>query len=141
MKYFSGLKKFILKSNFIELAVSFVIGIAFSNLVKAFVTDLITPLIAAISGTPNFANLSFTLNNSIFYYGDFINVFLTFILISIILYSFIIYPIDIFTKKAPITTGECIYCFTTIPLNALKCKACSSNNPLKYNEITSFASY
>ena len=105
MSYLQGLKEFLFKSNVVELAVGVVIGIAFGNVVRAFVVDFITPLIAAIGGKPNFANLSFTLNSSTFLYGDFINVFLTFLIIGLVVYSAIIYPMEL-TRKKTVTDNQ-----------------------------------
>lgn len=125
MSYLQGLKEFLFKSNVVELAVGVVIGIAFGNVVRAFVVDFITPLIAAIGGKPNFANLSFTLNSSTFLYGDFINVFLTFLIIGLVVYSAIIYPMEL-TRKKTVTDKTCFECKSTIPLLATKCKFCCS---------------
>ena len=65
----SDFKKFVLRGNVVDLAVAVVVGVAFTAMVTAFVADLITPLIAAIFGKPNFANLTFALHNSTFKYG------------------------------------------------------------------------
>ena len=68
-----GFRAFLLRGNVIELAVAVVIGVAFGMVITAFVKDLVTPLIAAIGGQPDFSTLSFTINNSKFMYGDFLN--------------------------------------------------------------------
>ena len=75
---FKGFREFILRGNVADLAIAVVIGTAFTALVKAFVADILTPIIAAIAGRPNFADLTFTVNHSQFYYGDLINVAMTF---------------------------------------------------------------
>ena len=74
-----GFKTFLLRGNVIDLAVGFVIGVAFSTVVTAFVKDLVTPLIAALFGKPDFGSLSFTVNNSRFLYGDFFNAVIAFV--------------------------------------------------------------
>ena len=76
----SGLRKFLLRGNLIDLAVAVVIGTAFTAIVTALAKDLITPLIAAVGGKPNFGNLAFTVNHSRFAYGDFINALVTFVI-------------------------------------------------------------
>ncbi|TMG31119.1 MAG: MscL family protein, partial [Chloroflexi bacterium] len=68
-----GFKAFLLRGNVVDLAIGVVIGIAFAAVIGAFVKDLVTPLIAAIGGKPDFSALSFTINQSKFLYGDFIN--------------------------------------------------------------------
>ncbi|HWC43176.1 MAG TPA: large conductance mechanosensitive channel protein MscL, partial [Actinomycetota bacterium] len=71
-------KQFLLRGNVIDLAVAFVIGAAFAALVQAAVADLLTPLIAAIFGQPDFSDLTFTINGSVFRYGHFLNVLIAF---------------------------------------------------------------
>ena len=70
----TGFRKFLVRSNLVDLSVAVVVGVAFSNVVQALIKDLITPLIAAVGGKPNFSNLVFSVNKSHFRYGDFINV-------------------------------------------------------------------
>src|ERR1700758_2777008 len=78
----SDFKKFILRGNIVDLAVAVVVGLAFTALVTAFVKDLVTPLIAAIFGKPDFSALTFTVNNSTFRYGEVINALLSFLIIA-----------------------------------------------------------
>jgi len=75
-------KDFLLKGNLIELAVAFVMGVAFAAVLNAFVADIITPIIGAIVGKTDFSNLTFTINNSKFLYGAFITALIQFISIS-----------------------------------------------------------
>ncbi|HJW62113.1 MAG TPA: large conductance mechanosensitive channel protein MscL, partial [Actinomycetes bacterium] len=74
----SEFKQFLLRGNVIDLAVAFVIGAAFAALVQAAVADLLTPLVAAIFGQPDFGDLTFTINDSVFRYGHFLNVLIAF---------------------------------------------------------------
>src|SRR3989475_10986524 len=110
----SGFKTFLLRGNLVDLAVGIVIGIAFGTLVSAFVKDLVTPLIAAIFGKPDFSALTFTVNNSKFLYGDFINAVVTFVTVAAVIYYFVVVqyaalvsrsrkepPADPTTKKCP----------------------------------------
>lgn len=88
-----GFKQFIMRGNVVDLAVAVVIGAAFGAVVTALVKDLITPLLAAVGGKPNFNTLSFTVNRSRFAYGDFINTLIAFLLIAAAIYFFVIVPI------------------------------------------------
>ena len=80
MKLLNDFKTFLFRGNVVDLAVAVVIGTAFTAVVKALVSDLLTPVIAAIFGSPNFANLKFRINGSQFAYGDFLNNLLAFVL-------------------------------------------------------------
>jgi large conductance mechanosensitive channel len=126
-------KKFILRGNVVDLAVAVVVGAAFTGVVNAFVRDLVTPLIAAVGGQPNFANLSFTINGSKFMYGDFLNVFISFLLVSAVVFFLVIQPINKFTeisnrKKTPEdpTEKKCPECLSEIPKAATRCKFCTA---------------
>lgn len=88
-----GFREFIMRGNVVDLAVAVVIGTAFTAVVTALVKDLLTPLIAAIFGKPDFSNLTFRVNKSTFHYGDFINAAINFVLIAAAVYFFVIVPI------------------------------------------------
>jgi large conductance mechanosensitive channel len=77
-----GFKQFLLRGNVLDLAVAVVMGTAFGAVVTALVKDLITPLIAAIVGKPEFSAIGFTVNKSKFAIGDFINAIISFVLIA-----------------------------------------------------------
>jgi large conductance mechanosensitive channel protein len=81
-----GFRDFISRGNVIDLAVAVVIGTAFTAVVTAFVADIITPLIAAIGGKPNFGGLFFTVNHSKFLYGSFVNAVITFLILAAVVY-------------------------------------------------------
>ena len=87
-----GFRKFLFRGNLIDLAVAVVIGIAFNAVIQALIADVITPLIAAIGGKPNFGSLSFTINKSHFLYGSFINALLSFVIIAAVVYFLIVDP-------------------------------------------------
>ena len=89
-----GFKKFLLRGNVVDLAVAVVIGAAFSAVVTALVADLITPLIAAIGGKPDFSGLSFTINGSKFRYGDFINAVISFLIIAAVIFFLVVKPLN-----------------------------------------------
>jgi large conductance mechanosensitive channel len=116
-------KDFLLRGNLIELAVAFVIGLAFAAVVTALVEDLITPLIAAIFGKPDFSDLTFTINDSVFRYGDFLNALITFVLIAAAIYFLVVVPIkSMFPGKQE--TRTCPDCLSEIPLGARRCAFC-----------------
>ncbi|MDT4971188.1 MAG: large conductance mechanosensitive channel [Pseudonocardiales bacterium] len=93
-----GFKEFIMRGNVVDLAVAVVIGVAFGAVVTALVKDLLTPIVAAIVGKPDFSNLTFTINKSKFFYGDFINAALQFVLIAAAIYFFVVLPIKTLTE-------------------------------------------
>ena len=125
-----GFKAFLLQGNVVQLAVAVVIGVAFGVVITAFVKDLVTPLIAAIGGQPDFSTLSFTINNSKFLYGDFLNALIAFIIIAAVIYFFVIVPYTAWmarSKKEPPadpTTKRCPECLSEIPVDAKRCAFC-----------------
>jgi large conductance mechanosensitive channel len=125
-----GFKAFLLRGNVVELATAVVIGVAFGVVITAFVKDLVTPLIAAIGGQPDFSSLSFTVNNSKFLYGDFFNALLAFLLIAAVIYFLVIVPYTAFmarSRKEPPadpTTKKCPECLSEIPVDARRCAFC-----------------
>jgi large conductance mechanosensitive channel len=125
-----GFRNFISRGSVIELAVAVVIGTAFTAVVTAVVADLITPLIAAIVGKPNFSTLVFTVHHSRFLYGSVINALLTFLIVAAVIYYLIVAPLAKisarFTKQAAVTTRECPECLSTIPIAATRCMYCTT---------------
>ncbi len=127
-----GFKQFILRGNVIDLAVGVVIGAAFGAVVKTLVENILTPLISAIVKAPDFAELSFTINDSKFMYGNFLNALISFILVSAAIYFFVIVPINALIartkKEAPLdpTTKKCTECLSEIPIGARRCSFCTS---------------
>ena len=132
---FKGFRAFLLRGNVVDLAVAVVIGTAFGVVVTAFVKDLVTPLIAAIGGKPDFANLYFTINNSKFLYGDFLNSLLAFVLIAAVIFYFVVLPINALVARsrkeppADPTTKKCTDCLSEIPIAAKRCAFCTQPQP------------
>ena len=128
-KLLTDFKQFLLRGNVVDLAVAVVIGTAFTAVVKALVADIITPVVAAIFGKPNFATLSFTINGSHFNYGDFLNNVLTFVTIAAAVFFIVVAPINALmsrrAKEDP-DTKECPECTSAIPVNAKRCPLCTS---------------
>jgi large conductance mechanosensitive channel len=128
----SGFKQFILRGNVVDLAVGVVIGVAFGSVVTALTKDLLTPLIAALVGKPDFSAISFTIGSTVFPVGDFINAVVSFLLIAATVYFFVVTPINALVarmRKAPApadpTTKKCPECLSEIPIDARRCSFCT----------------
>jgi large conductance mechanosensitive channel len=100
-----GFKDFIMRGNVVDLAVAVVIGAAFGAIVTKLVADIITPLIAAIGGQPNFSKLKFTVNNSTFLYGDFINAAISFVIIAAAIYFLVVLPLNKLAERRAARLG------------------------------------
>ena len=87
-------REFIFRGNVVDLAVAVVIGTAFGAVVTSLVEDIFTPLIAAIVGKPDFSDLTFTINSSRFLYGDFINALIAFLSIAVVIFFFVVKPLN-----------------------------------------------
>jgi len=127
-----GFKKFILRGNVVDLAVGVVVGAAFSGFITALVKDLLTPFIAAIVKAPDFSVLSFTVNGSKFAYGDLLNAFISFVIVAVAVYFFVVLPVNALIarvhhepKREP-TTKLCPECANEIPIIAKRCGFCTS---------------
>ena len=126
-----GFKAFLLRGNVVDLAVGVVIGIAFAAVVTAFVKDLVTPLIAALGGQPDFSTLYFTVNNSKFLYGDFFNAIIAFVIVAAVIYFFVVMPFTALVSRsrkeppADPTTKKCTECESEIPIGAKRCAFCA----------------
>jgi large conductance mechanosensitive channel len=92
-------KDFLMKGNIVELAVAFVMGVAFAAVVNSFVNDLIMPILAMIFGKPNFDDLTFTINEAVFRYGSFITAVITFVSIAAAVFFFVVKPMDAIKKR------------------------------------------
>ncbi len=128
-----GFREFVFRGNVVDLAVAVVIGGAFGAVVAALVKDLLTPFIAALVGKPDFSALTFTINDSKFLYGDFINALVSFLLIAAAVYFFIVVPMGALQARlakpaapAAPTTKECPECLSTIPIAARRCSQCTA---------------
>jgi large conductance mechanosensitive channel len=129
----SGFKQFILRGNVIDLAVAVVIGGAFGAVVAALVKDLLTPLIGAVFGKPDFSALVLTINGSEFLIGDFLNAVISFVLIAAAVYFAIVVPVNAINARrnrgeAPPdpTTKKCPECLSEIAIAARRCAFCTS---------------
>ncbi len=128
-----GFRQFLLRGNVVDLAVGVVIGAAFGAVVAAFVKDLLTPLIAAIAGKPDFSAFSFVVNGAKFAYGDFLNALISFLLVSAAVYFCVMIPVNKLVSRsrreppADPTTKKCPECLMEIPIDARRCGHCSSD--------------
>src|SRR5579871_4146002 len=128
-----GFHQFILRGNVIDLAVAVVIGAAFGAVVTAFVTNILTPFIAAIVGKPDFSALAFTVNGTVIPYGTFLNALISFLLIAAAVYFFMVAPMNAWKARAARsaipadpTTKKCPECLSEIPIAARRCAFCAS---------------
>jgi large conductance mechanosensitive channel len=125
-------KEFLLRGNILDLAVAIIIGVAFTAVVTSLVENLITPFIAAIGGQPDFAGLTFTINGSVFRYGEFLNSLFSFMVIAAVVFFLVIKPANAMirryrTEPAPDPTmRKCPECLSDIPTAANRCAFCTT---------------
>lgn len=124
-----GFKEFIMRGNVVDLAVGVVIGAAFGTVVTSLVEHIITPLISALAQLPDFTGLSITINGIAIGYGAFLNALISFLLIALAIYFFVVVPMNKlmvrFRKPTLPTTKECEECLSEIPLDARRCRHCA----------------
>jgi large conductance mechanosensitive channel len=130
----SGFRAFLLRGNVVDLAVAVVIGAAFGAVVTAFVADIITPLIGVFGGIPEFSELTFVINGSVFPIGHFINALLSFVVIAAVVYFVVVKPMTAMadrrkseTPPAAPATRECPECLSKIPVAARRCAFCTAD--------------
>lgn len=123
-----GFRDFVLRGNVMDLAVAVIIGAAFSDITKSLVGDIISPLIAAIVGKPDFSGFVAHVNGGVVHYGSFINACINFLILAAVIYFFLVLPTQKLLEriKGPeaTTTKACPQCLTDIPVAASRCKAC-----------------
>lgn len=131
MKTLSGFKKFILRGNVVDLAVGVVIGAAFGALVNSLVADILTPLIAALIQVPDFSELFFQIGESKFMYGSFLNAAISFFIVAIAIYFFVVVPLNSLMSRlepkdqvSPVAK-KCPECLSDIPIEAKRCAYCT----------------
>ncbi|MBA2609091.1 MAG: large conductance mechanosensitive channel protein MscL [Actinobacteria bacterium] len=130
-------KAFVTKGHVVDLAVAVVIGAAFTKVIDAFVTNLITPLVT-IPGKSHFSEWSFAIRSSQFYYGLVIDALITFVIIAAVIFLLVVKPLNAYTvrrNRGQTTDGDpssrdCPYCLSAIPAAASKCAHCTSEVPV-----------
>jgi large conductance mechanosensitive channel len=132
-----GFKKFILRGSVVDMAVGVVIGAAFGGVVTALTKDLLTPLIAAVVGKPDFSSISFSIRGTPFPVGDFINAIVSFLLIAAAIYFFVVAPVNALLARmhrdepvAAPTTKKCPECYSEIAIEAKRCAHCAQPVPV-----------
>jgi large conductance mechanosensitive channel len=130
----NGFKQFMLRGNVLDLAVAVVMGAAFTAVVTALVKDLLTPLIAAVVGSPDFSAIAVTVNGSKLLVGDFTNAVLAFVMVGAAVYFFVVLPVNTLTARmrrgeAPPdpTTKKCPECLSEVAIAARRCAFCTSS--------------
>ena len=123
-------RDFLMRGNVVDLAVAVVIGAAFGAVVTALVENLLTPLIAAIFGKPDFSGLTFTINESTFRYGEFLNAVIAFLLIAAVLFFLVVKPTNALAarradREEEAITRQCPECLSEIPVGARRCAFCT----------------
>jgi len=127
-----GFRQFLLRGNVVDMAVGVVVGAAFATVVSAFTKDLLTPFIAAIFQKPDFSGFFFTINNSKFLYGDFVNAIISFLIVAAVVYYFVVVPMNALVARAhkeppaDPTTFKCPECLSEIPIGAKRCAHCTA---------------
>jgi large conductance mechanosensitive channel len=128
-----GFKQFLLRGNVLDLAVGVVIGVAFGAVITSFVKNLLTPLIAALVGKPDFSAYSFEINGSKLLYGEFVNTVISFLLVATAVYFFLVLPMNKLVERsrksavpADPTTKKCPECLSEIPIEARRCAHCTT---------------
>jgi large conductance mechanosensitive channel len=124
-------KDFLFRGNVVDLAVAVVIGAAFGALITSLVENLLTPIIAAIIGEPDFSDLTFTINDSVFRYGAFINALIAFVSIAAAIFFFVVKPINVLSERTGLgrreeETRECPECLSSVPSGATRCAFCTT---------------
>ena len=132
----SGFRDFILRGNMVDLAIGLVIGTAFTAVVKSLVNDFITPLVGIPLGkAADFSTRLWTLGGSKFLYGDFLNSMISLILIGIVVYYFVVRPVNVLMERFKTTTEDetvtktCPECLSSIPEAATRCAFCTVQLP------------
>jgi large conductance mechanosensitive channel len=125
-----GFRDFVLRGNVMDLAVAVIIGAAFTAIVTALTTNIISPLLGAIVGKPNFDYLVAHINGGAIEYGKFFTAVVNFLIIAAVVYFFLVLPTQYLLKKfhptvTPPTTKACPQCLSDIPVSATRCKFCT----------------
>jgi len=126
-----GFRDFVMRGNVVDLAIGVVIGAAFGGVVASFTADVLTPIIGAIVGKPDFSAMVWTINGSPIAVGKFLNALISFLLVAAAIYYFVVLPMNAFMsrfkKEAPPDKKKCPECLSDIPIDAKRCAHCTSS--------------
>ncbi len=127
-----GFRDFILRGNVMDLAVAVILGAAFNGIVTSLVNDMLTPLIAAVGGKPDFSALILNLHGGHIRYGNFLNAIANFLIVAAVIYFGVVLPMNRLMARlkpaaapAAPTTKKCAECLSDIPLAARRCAHCA----------------
>jgi large conductance mechanosensitive channel len=129
---FKGFGAFLARGNVIDLAVAVIVGSAFTAVVNALVKDILTPLVAAIIGQPEFSRLGFNIRSTHFPVGDFVNALITFLLDALVIYYVVVVPLRTIAarfrkpEESALALKTCPECLSEIPQDARRCKYCTA---------------
>ena len=99
-------REFILRGNLVDLAIAVVLGAAFGAVVTSLVSDIITPLLAAVAGKRDFGALTFTLGRGVFRYGDFLDALLSFVIIAAVIFFLVVKPVNALLARMKLSDEE-----------------------------------
>lgn len=129
-----GFRDFILRGNVMDLAVAVILGAAFNGIVTSLVNDMLTPLIAAVGGKPDFGSLILNLHGGHIRYGNFLNAVVNFLIVAAVIYFGVVLPMNRLMARlkpaVPVAppapaTKSCAECLSEIPLAARRCAHCA----------------
>ena len=120
-----GLRDLVMRGNVIDLAVAFVLGLAFAAVINSFVADILTPLLGLV-GVPDFSELATTLpSGAVISWGFFLNALIAFLLVALVIYFLVVVPMNRLRGQAAVETKACSECTSEIPLAARRCPFCA----------------
>jgi large conductance mechanosensitive channel len=117
-------REFALKGNLVELAVAFVLAVAFAAVVTSLVNDVIMQLVAAIVGKPDFSSLTLSIGDGVIRYGSFLTALVTFLIIAWILFL-VVKAVQSALPAKQVTQRDCPHCLSSIPVGAATCSFCT----------------
>jgi len=125
---FREFKAFVMRGNLLELAVAFILGVAFAAVVTAFTNIVLSLIAAAFGANATFESLTFTLNGTPIPYGAFLAAVVSFLIVAWVLFL-VVKAYNRVSGPKPVTTKSCEFCRTDIPIDAVRCPNCTSELP------------
>ena len=132
-----GFRDFILRGNVVDLAVAVIIGAAFNAIVNSMVKDVLTQVIAAIAGKPDFSGVVLKLRGTPIMLGNFLNAAISFLIVASVVYFGIVLPLNTLLARlkkpapeAPSSMKNCPECLSEIPVAAKRCAHCTQPVPV-----------